>query len=422
MKKSRSKGKGAVHSSGSAVGGPASILVVVANYDFNTNARRLKRFFADSFPTLLIDSSSPIPPEEVDLEVANEGYRGLWNAAVQLALERQHDWLFFVASDVRLLWAEGIKEIMTAISGDPRIALWTPSLAPESRHSYPSCTHRPGSILRVCGAAEGFCFMVRTAVVRSLHPVPESNRFGYGIDMATAVRARSLGEAVVDDRVTIFHPASKPEHRIDEALADQLGQAYLQACELDPHVLRAIDLLEYEVRTGGPTPEFGRRRSLQLGCGETILDPFGSGDAWGVASGEGGGCKRIRVADLVVEEIPFRRRSCDYVCALHSLDQLPHLLYTPQRRLPLVALMNEIHRVLKPGGLFLSLARAVSPPSSGEAEPALWGSGVGETTFPELFCEPWRRAARHGFKGRFRLEQQRFQEDGRLLSLLRRCP
>jgi SAM-dependent methyltransferase len=409
MKKSKSKGKNTAHTAGAAAGGTASILVVVANDDCNANALRLKHFFADSFPTLLIDSTSPNPPAEVDLVVANQGYLSLWNAAVQLALERQHDWLFFIASDVRLLWAEGIKEIMGAISANPRIALWTPSLAPESHHSYPSCTHRPGSILRVCGAAEGFCFMVRTAVVRTLHPVPDSNLFGYGIDMATAVRARGLGEAVVDDRITIYHPANKPEHRIDEPLADQLGKAYLQACRLDPQVLRTVDLLEYGARHGAPTPEFGPRRSLALGSEEAIFDPFASGDAWGVASGGGAGGKRIRLADLVVEDIPFRRRSCDYVCALDGLDDLP-----------LVALMNEIHRVLKPGGLFLFLGRA-APLAEGE-ESALRGSGVGESTFPDLFCEPRRRAARHGFKGRYRLEQQRVQGDGRLLSLLRRCP
>jgi SAM-dependent methyltransferase len=373
--------------------------VVVANYDFNANALALRRFFADAFPTLLIDGSSPQPLEGADLVVPNEGYRGLWNAAVQQALAGGHPWLFFLASDVQLVWAEGMKEIVAAICADERIALWTPSLARPSRHSYPSCTHRPGSILRVCGAAEGFCFLVRTEVVRPLHPVPASNRFGYGIDMATAVRARAHGEAVVDDRVLVFHPQSRPEHRIDEARADRLGKAYLQDCSLDPAVLQAIDLMEYQVRDGRPTAEIGPRRSLQLGCGEAILDPFASGDAWGVATAAGPGGERRLLADPGWADLPCLDGAYDYVVALDGLEALS-----------LVPLMHEVHRVLRPGGLFLSLARPL---------PA--GDG-GEGPFPGRFCEPRRGAMGQGFPGRFRLEQQRLQEDGRLLSLLRRCP
>ena len=398
-----------------------TIVVVVCNYDFNDNACKLKEFFAKAFPTILIDASSPSPPKDVDLIIANEGYRGLWNAAAQLTLEHGHEWLFFIASDVELIHADLMIEAMRNASRDDKLAMWTPSISVDSRHSYKSCTHRSTSLQRICGVPEGFCFMIRSAVLRDQYPVPSSNQYGYKIDMASAVMARTFGNVVVDDRVLIFHPAARPEHRIDAILADQLGEDYLSSLNLDTQIMQEILCLELLAIQGQPTPSYGERRCLELGCGPNIRDPFITGDAWGVdlISTENQSAK-VKTADLVVDAIPFEDQSFDHVYAFNLLAQLPRLAYVPQRRLPLVELMNEIHRVLKPGGLFLSLC--AGSPSLGGDENSIFTNVVTEKTLADGYCEPQRFAAAYGYVGRFQLEHQRFQEDGQLLTLMRCIP
>lgn len=187
-----------------------SVLAVVTNYDFSANADDLKARLAPYFETLLIDNSSPIPPRSADVILPNRHYTGLWNESVRLAIERDKQWLFFVAADVQIPDAACLAANLNRVSKKADIGVWTPSLRNDSRAYFTACFGRGTRGLRECYIVEGFCFLARTKVLAKLYPVDyEFNCYGWGIDVMTAYCAYRMGYKVaVDDRVTIYHPPS----------------------------------------------------------------------------------------------------------------------------------------------------------------------------------------------------------------------
>jgi SAM-dependent methyltransferase len=57
-------------------------------------------------------------------------------------------------------------------------------------------------------------------------------------------------------------------------------------------------------------------------------------------------------ADLILEPIPSADDQYDVVTCYDGMEHIPPLLYTPERRTPIIALVNEVWRVLKHDGLF----------------------------------------------------------------------
>ena len=95
------------------------------------------------------------------------------------------------------------------------------------------------------------------------------------------------------------------------------------------------------------------KKTLDLGCGDNPKNPFNASNVYGVdirEDLENG----IRCADLAIEKIPYEDEFFDYVTAFEFIEHIPRVVYSPKRRNSFVELMNEIYRVLKPGGLFLS--------------------------------------------------------------------
>ena len=192
------------------------ICVCVTNYDFSENATELKKQFGTFFHTILIDSSSPSLPEDVDIVIANSYYPGLWNSAVHYAITNNFKYLMFVASDLQINNVKMLCEFSNEATQYQQIGVYSSSISPNSRVAFPALINSPTSHIRETGVMEGFFFLARVEILKSIYPISPKFKYGWGIDILTCHKAYEFNYiVVVDDRVEIFHPASKPDHAID---------------------------------------------------------------------------------------------------------------------------------------------------------------------------------------------------------------
>ena len=124
-------------------------------------------------------------------------------------------------------------------------------------------------------------------------------------------------------------------------------------------------------------------------------------------------------ADVVLDPIPFDDSFFDGISAFDFIERIPRVLYAPRLRFPLVELMNEIHRVLKPGGLFLHSTPAF--PSKQAFQDPTHVNIITEDTIPLYFCEPnnWAKELGYGFHGSFELVEQKWVRNKKLAAILR---
>jgi SAM-dependent methyltransferase len=143
--------------------------------------------------------------------------------------------------------------------------------------------------------------------------------------------------------------------------------------------------------------------SLDLGPGSNLRNPFACSSVRGIDMVENLSLG-IVAADLVVEPIPFTDKTFDYVTAYDFIEHIPRIIYQPARRLPFIELMNEIWRVLKPGGIFFSHT-PIYPYASAFRDPTHVNILTVET-FPFYFDDTYRWASIYGFKGSFKVVHQ----------------
>lgn len=142
--------------------------------------------------------------------------------------------------------------------------------------------------------------------------------------------------------------------------------------------------------------------TLDLGCGISPRNPFQAEKVYGIDI-KNNLDKNIYHADLVIDQIPFPNEMFDYVSAYDFIEHIPRIIYSPHRRQPFIELMNEIYRVLKPGGIFLSKT-PVYPFSETFRDPT-HVNYITNQTFSYYFCEK-KLAEIYGFNGCYRLLKQ----------------
>lgn len=104
-------------------------------------------------------------------------------------------------------------------------------------------------------------------------------------------------------------------------------------------------------------------RHLDLGCGKFPRNPYGRTEVCGVdirALGDAAGFE-LRIANLATQPIPYEDGSFASVSAFDFLEHVPRILPTVDgsgTTFPFIRLMNEIWRVLQPGGRLYALTPA----------------------------------------------------------------
>jgi SAM-dependent methyltransferase len=155
-------------------------------------------------------------------------------------------------------------------------------------------------------------------------------------------------------------------------------------------------------------------KSLDLGCGPKPKNPFSADEVMGVDIREDLD-NNIFKADIVKDGIPFPDNSFDYVTAYDFIEHIPRIAYTPDQRYPFIEVMNEIFRVLKPGGKFFSHTPAY--PKAEAFQDPTHVNIITKDTFRLYFDHQRILARMYGFNGAFIVRSQRWR-GAHLLSVL----
>lgn len=108
-------------------------------------------------------------------------------------------------------------------------------------------------------------------------------------------------------------------------------------------------------------PSLSPSRHLDIGCGAVPRNPYHQEEVHAVdtralTSNELPLGVHYQQANFAIEPLPYPNNHFDSVSAYDVIEHIPRQLLHPNGFLvyPFIQLMNEIHRILKPGGRFLA--------------------------------------------------------------------
>jgi SAM-dependent methyltransferase len=145
-------------------------------------------------------------------------------------------------------------------------------------------------------------------------------------------------------------------------------------------------------------------RHLDLGCGSTPRNPYARAELCGVdiRALPSSPLAELRCANVVLDPIPYTDNHFGSVSAFDFIEHVPRLLSTPDGQattFPFINLMNEIWRVLAPGGRLYALTPAYPSPAA-FVDPT-HVNFITEHTH-EYFCGPQALGHIYGFTGAFK--------------------
>jgi len=148
-------------------------------------------------------------------------------------------------------------------------------------------------------------------------------------------------------------------------------------------------------------------RHLDLGCGKRPRNPYERGRLSGVDMRplESGEDFEYRAADLTVEPIPYESDRFGSVSAFDFIEHVPRVLPSGDGRsttFPFIRLMDEIWRVLAPGGLLYAVTPAY-PHAEAFQDPTHVNIITDHTH--DYFCGAKPLARMYGFGGRFEMRR-----------------
>jgi len=152
----------------------------------------------------------------------------------------------------------------------------------------------------------------------------------------------------------------------------------------------------------GTDAKMNQRKTLDLGSGSKPKNPFGAELVYGVDIRDDPDAN-IRYADLATSSIPFESNYFDYCTAFDFIEHIPRIIYNPNRRYPFVELMNEVYRVLRDEGIFLSFTPAY--PAAPAFQDPTHVNIITEETF-KYFDVRFMWAKMYGFNGKFFILKQ----------------